>query len=328
MMTNAFGTPSAFNGNKSFLATLSFSLFLGFMGGDRFYLRKKGAWLKLLTAGGVGIWYLVDLVTILRGAMLDGNRQPLNYGKNPTSTIKLANYITLGICLLALSAVATSGTSDAASAILLPFVAAVAVAINVLTLGKKSRNGDSHAQASALADRIDEIAASLGAPLGVPIALKKDEIGVTVLSQVGLIESRSTGSTYVGGSQGLSFRVMKNVSYRVGASKGHLEKNPETEQIIDVGTAIFTSKRVVFTGPKVTREWDFENLVNVAVEPNGVKAYLPVSNREKTSGLTWLNTKEITPGMALSIAHALFTGGLESAKQQSLSISSDLRAAN
>ncbi|MBX3116377.1 MAG: TM2 domain-containing protein [Cryobacterium sp.] len=57
---------------KLFLATWILSLFFGFFGADRFYLGKTGtAVLKLLTFGGAGIWWLIDLVLVLIGAQRD-----------------------------------------------------------------------------------------------------------------------------------------------------------------------------------------------------------------------------------------------------------------
>ena len=62
---------------KSFLAAWLLSLFLGVLGVDRFYLGKVGTGiLKLITIGGLGIWYLVDLIIILVGGARDksGNK--------------------------------------------------------------------------------------------------------------------------------------------------------------------------------------------------------------------------------------------------------------
>jgi TM2 domain-containing membrane protein YozV len=55
-----------------------FSLFFGIFGVDRFYVGKKGTGiLKLLTAGGFFIWWLVDLFLIASGKFTDaaGNKR-------------------------------------------------------------------------------------------------------------------------------------------------------------------------------------------------------------------------------------------------------------
>lgn len=64
--------PSQMVGTKSFVATWLLSWLLGGLGIDRFYLGKIGTGiLKLITFGGFGLWYLIDLILTLAGAQKD-----------------------------------------------------------------------------------------------------------------------------------------------------------------------------------------------------------------------------------------------------------------
>lgn len=50
---------------RSWLVALSLSVFCGLLGADRFYLGKVGTgFLKLITAGGLGLWWLADVTLI------------------------------------------------------------------------------------------------------------------------------------------------------------------------------------------------------------------------------------------------------------------------
>jgi hypothetical protein len=50
---------------RNWLVALSLSVFCGVLGADRFYLGKIGTgFLKLMTAGGLGIWWLIDVILI------------------------------------------------------------------------------------------------------------------------------------------------------------------------------------------------------------------------------------------------------------------------
>lgn len=68
---------------KSKLAAFLLSFFLGFFAIDWFYLSNcTGCYpcigiLKIITAGGLGIWWIIDWARILGDVFLDGNGMPL-----------------------------------------------------------------------------------------------------------------------------------------------------------------------------------------------------------------------------------------------------------
>lgn len=63
---------------RDWLATLLFAILLGKFGIDRFYTGSVGLGiLKLLTCGGAGIWWIVDIILIAVGSYRDGDGLPL-----------------------------------------------------------------------------------------------------------------------------------------------------------------------------------------------------------------------------------------------------------
>jgi TM2 domain-containing membrane protein YozV len=66
--------PSGYDVSKNWLTTLLIAIFLGEFGGHRFYVGKIGtAILMLLTGGGCGIWWIIDIVMILTNKFTDAN---------------------------------------------------------------------------------------------------------------------------------------------------------------------------------------------------------------------------------------------------------------
>lgn len=102
MTTTAPETPAAQTtvSQKSFVVTWLFALLLGYFGIDRFYLGKVGTGiLKLLTFGGLGIWWLVDVILVLAGAQRDKQGRALTgYDKNK----KIAWIVTGAVVVLSI----------------------------------------------------------------------------------------------------------------------------------------------------------------------------------------------------------------------------------
>jgi len=65
-------------GDKDWATSLLLSVYLGFVGVDRFYLGYTALGvIKLLTLGGCGIWSLVDMILIALNKLPDSTGKPL-----------------------------------------------------------------------------------------------------------------------------------------------------------------------------------------------------------------------------------------------------------
>lgn len=65
------GVPCIRYSGHYFCTTLIYSVLLGFLGMDRFCLGQTGTAVgKLLTMGGVGIWWIVDIVLLITGSLM------------------------------------------------------------------------------------------------------------------------------------------------------------------------------------------------------------------------------------------------------------------
>lgn len=70
------------NSEKSGIVCLLLLLLVGWLGAHRFYAGKIGtAILFIITAGGMGIWALIDLIMIIMGKFTDADGNPIALSK-------------------------------------------------------------------------------------------------------------------------------------------------------------------------------------------------------------------------------------------------------
>ncbi len=73
-----YGAPLVIFSDKKRSTGFLLAYLLGYLGVDRFYLGQVGlGMLKLLTCGGLGIWYIIDLVLHALGEAKDSEGRPL-----------------------------------------------------------------------------------------------------------------------------------------------------------------------------------------------------------------------------------------------------------
>lgn len=97
--------------------------------------------------------------------------------------------------------------------------------------------------------------------LDADILLRKKEVCHYEIP-TSLIEEKSR-TKFVGGSQGVSIRIAKGVSYRVGGFKG--ERIVETfNETTDSGSLYITNKRVIFVGGKKNVTYPINKIINIS----------------------------------------------------------------
>jgi hypothetical protein len=200
----------------------------------------------------------------------------------------------------------------------------VFVAIAIFAATRKN-NKDHSVELLAVAGDIEAwVAAGLDAEGNAFDA--DDEQLLFVLPNVELLEYKSTGSTYTGGSAGVSFPLFGRVRGNVGGNRGSISRNPEELILSDMGRLKVSTERLIFVGEKEAREIDLDKVLDFELGPNGLWVKLAMSNRQKREGFQHMQVDQIPIGMAIGIAKEFADKGLDAAKLYAKNLASDIRA--
>lgn len=133
------------------------------------------------------------------------------------------------------------------------------------------------AQAAVLRDLTSgKLPARVSVAGGVPVNLQKGESIIWAFRNVEMLEDK-TRREYVGRSQGMSFRVMKGVYYRIGGFKG--TPIDKTERVsVDRGMLVVTDRNIYFAGPQKSMRIPFEKVVAFHPYDNGVGVMKDAAN--------------------------------------------------
>lgn len=173
---------------------------------------------------------------------------------------------------------------------------------------------DDRAELVRMIEEVDSFHGDATAPPGV--VLKHGERLFCYAAAAQLVEMRHATGHSVGASSGFSFRIAKGVSWRVGRSRGTHLPGPESCTPVDEGAVYITDRRVVFAGSRQARDWSFANLLGVRHEETSPVTWLPVSNRQRVSGLAYGGDETVRLRFMLALAQADSSGERGALKAQ------------
>lgn len=121
------------------------------------------------------------------------------------------------------------------------------------------------------------------------VILQKGETG-HYSSPAYILEEKVVARRTVGSSRGTSIRIMKGVSYRIGASKGRIEN--ETAMVrVSEGTFAVTNKRLIFSGDKKSFSAEYKKLLDIQLFSDGIQFSL--TSRQKPIIVGLHNSKNV-----------------------------------
>lgn len=105
-----------------------------------------------------------------------------------------------------------------------------------------------------------------------------------------LLEVKVVGRRYEGGSSGVSVRVAKGVSFRVGNHRGRVVSEKELVAVSS-GNFIITNKRLVFSGAAKSFEIKLEKILNINVVDDGLM--FNTGSREKPYAVRFDSRRDV-----------------------------------
>lgn len=119
------------------------------------------------------------------------------------------------------------------------------------------------------------------------VVLKRGEVQYTAIPAQ-MLEERVISRRTVGSSHGISIRLMKGVSYRVGQSRGHTVS--ETGIVpVSTGDFVITNQRLIFTGDKKSFSTTYDKVLDFELFSDGLR--LTTTSRQKPATLQFYSTE-------------------------------------
>ncbi|NTV01905.1 MAG: hypothetical protein HGB04_03855 [Chlorobiaceae bacterium] len=118
----------------------------------------------------------------------------------------------------------------------------------------------------------------------LPVNLQKGEKVIWFFKNTDYLEDK-TKRQYVGGSSGVSVRIMQGVYYRVGAFKGSPVESME-RVYVDKGYLIITNKHVYFSGQNKSFRVPFAKIVSFTPYSDGIGLVKEAANPKMQSFVT------------------------------------------
>jgi hypothetical protein len=228
----------------------------------------------------------------------------------------VAILIGLSLVLTWLQKLGTAGTT-------LVVVVLAAAILGAFLLIRNSQSKNHSSELLEVAEKIDRWAS--GNLFNGTAETEGDEEALFDITQVELLEFKSTGSSYSGAHAGISFPLFGRIRGNVGGSQGQITRNPEELTSVDTGTLKITSKRIIFIGEKEARVFELAKVLDFELGPNGLWLKIAMNNKAKREGFQHMALDQIPIGIAVGIANAWSNDGKEAAITYAKNVAEQIR---